>query len=313
MPQDNKAVVAVDMGGSKYIGGVVTTSGDVLYSKRLEWKSYNVDYIVESVLHAIDDAMQNKAGKQIVAIGLTIPGLADPKTGMFIRSSAMGIHNLPIGEIINKKYNLPVFADNDARACALAEYYFGAAKSCNDFMYITVSNGVGAALMLSGKLYYGAFGNAGELGQCIVEEDITCSQSGRIGTLEQHANAKGILKTFEYLSGKKIQGSDLAGAKNIDILARAGDEYAIKTYELEGYYLGKAIADTFNVLNLDRVIIGGGISLGFDLFEKTLIETVKKRIYYHESNDFKVFATPLKYEGALIGAATLALRGINIL
>lgn len=311
MCPQRRAILAVDLGGSKYIGGLIAKNGEILYKKRHVWRSYALDEVFADICNAIDDVLDHCPEYDIEALGMTIPGLADPHKGIFLNSSAMGIHNWPIGEIIRDKYRWPVFLDNDGRACAMAERYFGAGQGCDDYLYITVSNGVGGALVLGGELYFGAYGNAGEIGQCIVEDHIETSRSGRVGTLEEHANARGIVANYLHLGGQQVIDGEPASGKSIALLARNGDMCAQRAYELEGYYLGKAIAGVYNVLDISKVIIGGGLSLGYDLFERVLAKTVRAYSYTRSTPFLEIVPTPLKYEGALIGAASLALRGLR--
>lgn len=307
-----KKVLVVDIGGSKYMGGLVSESGEIMYRKRQEWTSLAKEAVFASVCGAIDDVLEQNPGAEVQAVGMTIPGLADPKTGEWVSSGFMNIHDFPISQMLREKYGWPVYADNDARACVMAEKYFGAAQDSENFLYMTVSNGVGGALLLNGELFYGAFNNAGEVGQCIVVEDgRESNHNGTRGTLEAYCNAGGIAKTYLELGGMPTIDGEPASGKTIDQLARKGDAIALKTYELEGYYLGKAIASIYNVLDIEMVVIGGGLSLGFDLFEKSLMDTVRRQSYQRDTPFLKVVPTPLKYEGALMGAAALALHGLK--
>lgn len=311
MEQNKKVVLAVDMGGSKYIGGLVDGNGQVLYSKRQEWDSFELDAVLGSISGAIEDALAHAGEHAVSAIGMTIPGLADPEKGLYVYSDVMEIRDWPVASIISQKYGWPTFVDNDGRACALAEHYFGAGQGCRNYLYITVSNGVGGALFLDGKVFYGTWNNAGEVGQNILERDAATSKCGRAGNLEDLASAKGIIKNYVYLGGQPWIDGVPASGKSIDRLAREGDAVALETYRLEGLYLGRAIADVYNVLDLEKVIIGGGLSLGFDLFGEALMEAVHEGTFGRTTPFLQVEPTPLKYEGALVGAAALALRGIG--
>lgn len=306
-----KAILAVDIGGSKYIGGLVTESGEILYQNRREWAQYGNDAVLQSVYGAIDDVLEKHPEVAVEAIGMTIPGLAYPDKGLWDSASFMDVYNLPIGRLAAEKYGIPAFIDNDAKACALAERYFGAGRGCDDFMYMTVSNGVGGALFLNGQLYYGAYGSAGEIGECVIIEDGRRSHSGNVGTLEMYAAAAGLVKNYLEMGGRETIGGEAPSGKSIAALARQGDEIAIKAFELEGYYLGVAVSTVYNVVDMKKLIIGGGLSLAFDLFWDSLEKTVRARTYERDHPFLEFEATPLKYEGALLGAAAVALRGLG--
>lgn len=101
MQQDKRVVLAVDMGGSKYIGGLVAEDGEILYHKRQLWDSYQVDRVLASICGAIDDVMARFPGWHFSAIGITIPGLADPRRGIYVESDVMEIYDWPVAAIVS--------------------------------------------------------------------------------------------------------------------------------------------------------------------------------------------------------------------
>ncbi|MBW8347925.1 ROK family protein [Bacillus sp. IITD106] len=309
MKDREKVILAVDLGGSKYMTGLITKSGDIIYKNRRVWGAKSSNGIVEEICKAIEEVI-HLSEYEIEAIGVTVPGTADPKTGVWVNSNYLGIRNLPLGEIISNRFCYPVFIDNDCKACVLAERYFGAGDDCDDFLYMTVSTGVGGALFLNGELYYGAYNNAGEIGHCVVVEDGRSSKHGSPGTLEAYAAADGIVQNYLELGGNEMIDGELPNGKSITKLAAEGDLVALRTFELEGYYLGKVIASVYTILDIKKVIIGGGLSLAFEFFRKSLESTIEKNSFKRGYPTLSIESTPLGYDGALIGAATLALRGL---
>ena len=245
----------------------------------------------------------------IVAGGVTIPELANPNQGLWVSTEFMGIMNYSIAESLEKEFKFPFYNENDGNAYALAERHFGAGKDCDDFLYITISNGVGGGLFLNGTLYKGAFGNAREIGQIVVVENGRISGDGTKGTLEIYAATTGLVKNYIEAGGKALINGQQVDGKLIAAQALAGDLAACKAFELEGYYFGKAIALIHNVLDVRKVIIGGGISLAFSLFETNMIKIVEAHTYKRDYTSLEIVPTPLGYEGAFYGAATLAILG----
>ncbi|MBT3318666.1 MAG: ROK family protein, partial [Clostridia bacterium] len=199
--------------------------------------------------------------------------------------------------------SLPVAIENDVNACALAEKMFGCCKDSTDFIWLTVSNGCGGALFLSNALYKGFGGTAGEIGHIVVEENngFQCG-CGNSGCLEIQAAGPGIVRRYlQKTPGESLTAADIASK------AREGDANALKVYRDEGKYLGYAIASAVNLLNPERVIIGGGVSASFDLFADTLRETVMQRIYQSANKTLIIETSALGYNASLIGAASLAL------
>ncbi|NCB41053.1 MAG: ROK family protein [Clostridia bacterium] len=302
-----KNYLAVDLGGSKYIVGILSESGKILCQKTHRWTKYTLAAIDWQIKNAVRDMLAAQPDVQISAAGMTIPGLADPKNGIWLSTDFMGIKNYPIAEELSKEFGLSFSIDNDGKACVLAERYFGAGKDCDDFLYMTVSNGIGGGLFLDGKLYRGAFGNAGEIGQFVVVENGRMSEDGTAGTLEMYAAAAGLVQNYVEAGGSATIDGKPADGKSIAAQAAAGGPAALRAFQLEGYYLGKAIAAAHNIIDFKKVILGGGLSLAFNFYKESLNNTVEEQTYKRAYKSPEVLPTPLGYEGALYGAATLAI------
>ncbi|MDX9916510.1 MAG: ROK family protein [Gudongella sp.] len=301
-------ILGIDIGGSKYAVGIFDTDGNLLEANRHPWSQLTVELVLNSIIKSSKEIMEKNKDKPIKAVGVTIPGLADPEKGIWVEASFSGLGDIKIAEILNEEFGVPVFIDNDAQACALAEKMLGSCKDNSDFLYLTVSNGVGGAVFADDKLYYGGFGHAGEIGHVVVVEDGHRCNCGNDGCLEMYAAGPGIVRNYRSLGGAEVEGLD---AKYISELALSGDEIALKTFELEGYYLGKAIGAVCNVLNPEKVVIGGGVSLSFSLFEDSLNRILKKSVYQKANEGLIIEPSPFGYNGGLYGAAALALRGIE--
>jgi glucokinase len=208
---------------------------------------------------------------------------------------------------MEKEFSLPVRLENDVNACATAEKLFGCCRDVDDFIWVTVSNGIGGSVFTNGKLYTGCCGNAGEIGHVIVEEGKNARpcKCGLTGCAETQASGVGLVKNYLLHGGKKRINGELPTAKSIAALAHDGDKIAIEIFELEGLYLGRAIGAAVNLLNPKKAVIGGGVSLGFDLFRPSLAKTLETHVYKSANPDFTVEPTALGYNAALLGAAAL--------
>ncbi len=171
---------------------------------------------------------------------------------------------------------------------------------------MTISNGIGGAIYLNGDLYQGHMGNAGEIGHIIVEEDTdaVCG-CGKRGCLEALCSGKGIEYAYQRLTGQKL------GADKVADLARNGDEIALKGYTQAGNYIGKALSYSINLLNLKKIIIGGGVAQSFDLLEKPIYSSLEKYVFKTANPSYSIQKTGLGYYAALIGAAAVAQMKIK--
>jgi predicted NBD/HSP70 family sugar kinase len=303
MRTGKEAILAIDIGGSKLVTGLVGYDGSVVYKEKWAWDKLDAGSVLRTIINTAKSVLENNKNISAAAAGVNIPGLADTEKGLWIEACFSGIRNVPIGDILAKEFGIPVFIDNDANNCALAEKAFGVCKDCTDFIWLTVSNGCGAALFLDNRIYRGIRGTAGEIGHICVEENngYRCG-CGNYGCLEAQAAGPGIARRYSEMV--KPEG---LSAKEIAVLARKGVTEAADVYRREGYYLGKALAAAINTLNPEKVVVGGGVSDAFDLFYPDLADTVNRMTYRKASSHVSLEKTGLGYDAALIGAAALAL------
>jgi glucokinase len=297
--------LAIDIGGSKCLVGLVDDQGSILDKRRFVWKRLNEQAMLEDIFREGRALLDGHPSLSPMFIGASIPGLADPEKGLWVEASFSGIRDLPIASKLSEAFGLTAYIDNDGQACALAERLFGAGRDAEDFLYITVSNGIGGSIFANGKLYGGLNGTAGEFGHCTVVENGRPCKCGLTGCLEAHAAGPGIARNYQELGGAPLSNGKLADAAEIAKRARDGEETALQVFRLEGMYLGKIIATACNLLNPAKVILGGGVSLSFPLFEESLWETVNKHLYRAANPRLQILPTPLGYDGGLLGAAAV--------
>lgn len=297
----HKPVLAVDVGGSKYMVALVTRAGEVLSPLREMWNPHSGDEVMQTLLRAAERLLRQNPGVTPGSIGVTIPGLADPDEGRWIEASFSGIGDLPVARMFSERFGLPAFADNDGQACVLAEKFFGLAASCDDFLYLTVSNGVGGGAFSGGRLLRGGFSRAFEIGHCTLIEDGRLCKCGNRGCVETYASGVGLSQTYFELSGKRADGQRLSA------LAAEGDPDALRAWALEGEYLGRAIAYAANLLNPRLAILGGGLSLAFPLYEQALLSALQRHLYRRATPELTVRPTTLGYNGGLLGAAAVTI------
>jgi glucokinase len=302
----NPVSLAIDIGGSKCVAGLVDREGTILDKERFLWQKLDAPSLLMDIVSHAKALLQKHPDITPQVIGASIPGLADPVKGMWVEASFSGIRNWPIAAALCEALGLPVYIDNDGQACALAERLFGACRDTADFLYMTVSNGIGGSIFADGKPYGGFNGTAGEIGHCTAVEGGRQCKCGLRGCLEMHAAGPAIARNYQEMGGKPMPDGGVADAAEIARRAQAGEKEAIAVYELEGQYLGRVIATACNLLNPRKVIIGGGVSLNFPLFEQSLKETVAQHMYRAANPDLDILPTALGYDGGLLGAAAVS-------
>jgi len=291
-------ILGIDIGGSKIAVGIVDDSGSVLYSEKEQLPNgTNADSLFAVIKNKCDKITEKY---HFDRIGINIPGLADTKNGIWVYAPFSGINNFPIADKIKKIYGKNVCIENDVNACAVGEKLFGCCKDADDFVWITVSNGIGGSVFANGKLYTGSNGNAGEFGHIKVRDDddskFLCG-CGDYNCAEAVAAGPGIAKRY---------GGTLS-AEEIAMEARSGNINAQNVMYDTGYYIGKALSAIINVLNPEIAIFGGGVSQSFDLLEPGIEDALSKYMFKAANKNIRLAQTALAYNAALIGAAAITL------
>ena len=307
---------ALDIGGTKTIAALTDENGRILSRKKF------ASFIASSQIHldicadALRELMQEQGlnAKDIHGLGISLPGIVDSDRGILIYAPYAKWENVPAAEYLQKKLGIAnIRCENDVNACAIGELRFGLGKKYSDFVWMTVSTGVGGASVSGGTLIRGADGFAGELGHLKVEYDHPAQcPCGQKGCLEAHGSGTALNRLTVRMAqqdaefaaalaraGVKADGAGCAG------LAQAGDPRALAIFDEIGTYLGRGMASCVNILNPQAVIVGGGVSASLELLRPAITAALKANAF-HKMQNIDVVCTPLGYEAALIGAAALA-------
>jgi predicted NBD/HSP70 family sugar kinase len=201
---------------------------------------------------------------------------------------------------MRRRLQLPIAVDNDANLGALAEAAFGAARDASDLVYIKVSSGIGAGLILNGRLYRGAAGLAGELGHVLVDPDGLVCRCGNRGCLETLAAAEALSDLLSRSHGKSLTVTEMLA------LARDADLGCQRVIADAGRVVGRAVADLCNYLNPDLVVVGGDLSAAGDLVLEPMREAVRRFAIPAAAEDVEIVAGTLGDRAELLGALALA-------
>lgn len=283
-----KYVCGVDIGGTKIGTGIVDETGNIVAKVKIptiasEGRDAIVGRIIESIEKALDAA--NLTTDDISGIGVISPGPIDSKEGIIINPSNLPTFvNVEIVKILSEKFKTKVKLENDANAAAMGEYLFGSGKGTKNFVYMTVSTGIGGGFVCDGKLYGGTNSNASEIGHHIIDFNGPKCGCGSRGCYEVFASGTAIARFAmeaiengeETLIKEIAKGRDVK-AEDVFKAFKEGDKLAKKLVENEGYYLGIGIVNILSCFNPEIIAIGGGVSNELATFYDKMMETVKKR------------------------------------
>ena len=264
-----KKIIGIDIGGTKcavLYANVTDDNIDIINKKKLKTDNDKDPYEIINEFCEIIDEIANS--EEIDAIGISCGGPLDSKRGIIMRPP-----NLPkwddihIVDILKDRYNIPVCLQNDANACALAEWKYGAGKGTQNMIFMTFGTGLGAGLILDGRLYAGTNDNAGEAGHIRLSENGPVGYH-KAGSFEGFCSGGGLaqlgytLGLEAYQAGKCPQYFDPAvapegiNAKTIADAADNGDDVAIEVYRKCGEYLGRGLSILIDILNPQRIVLG---------------------------------------------------------
>jgi len=299
-----EAVFAADIGGSKLLCGIVTADGEIVDTeKRLLESDIAPDILEERILECYRELKARNSDVTLTAAGMTIPGVADPETGTWVYACFSGIKDYPVSERMSALLGIDVTIENDANANAWGEKVFGNCKDCDDFLWVTVSNGVGGGLVLGGELYRGYRMGGGEIGHLVVEteEPLRCP-CGHTGCMQAMAAAPGISASYEKLTGIKSDARDIADR------AAFGEKESLEVMKMTAVYIGRGLGRAASLLNLEKYVLGGGVMQSYDLMKDGIEEAFREEAFAQPNADARVVKTALGYEAGLMGAAALAIR-----
>lgn len=237
---------------------------------------------------------------------------------MSIYSPYYGWKEINIKEALENELNLGVYVDNDVRAMALGESWFGITKDISNFVTLNISNGIGAGIIINNKPYYGVDFSAGEIGHIVVEGDGDKCNCGNYGCLETVASNNNITKkaiklikqgTNSVLKELKADINQLT-IEDISESAKLEDELAISIIKEAARYIGIAITNLINILNPTSIVVVGEIFENTFYAIETLNEIVKNRGMKLSSENVRIIKSMLGRDAAVVGATTLVIQEI---
>ncbi|MHB8172860.1 MAG: ROK family protein [Nitrospirota bacterium] len=314
-----KAAIGIDLGGTNLRFGLVREDEKIVSRRRTgTMAAEGVEIVLERLTSGIH-TLARKAesdGLEIAGIGIGVPGIISAREGVVrISPNLPGWKDIPLRSHLKESFPYPVYVENDANAYALGEYWFGAGKGAKSMVCITLGTGVGGGIILNGDIWRGADGMAGEVGHITVNPDGPLCPCGNRGCLERYSSATAVMEmAVAAVAGsqktalKSLAKKGLLTPEAIANVAKKGDRTAMRIYSEAGKYLGIAVADLINLLNIECIVIGGGLSGAWELFIGPLKEEVRARAFKIPAERCGIIRGRLKDDAGILGAVGLALK-----
>ena len=312
--------IGVDLGGTGIKAGVVSESGEIIARAMTPTHHERPFDAVVADIASLCKRLTQQAGvslSDVAAIGVGVPGICDPRTGVIPNCVNLGWHNVPFVAELKKHIDLPVYVDNDATVAGYAESIAGVSASASSSVFITLGTGVGGGIVINGRPFSGAHGVGSEIGHMTIRmggEPCTC---GKRGCFERYASATAVIREGRKAVKENPRsaimrrcGGDPAriNAKTVFDCAKEGDETALSVFNWYVDGLANGIISLINVLDPEIVVLGGGVSLAGDFLLDAVRERVASLVLFADMPYARIELARLGADAGIIGAAMLGRK-----
>ncbi len=297
-------IIGIDLGGTNLKCALLDYNLKIKARSSFSTKSFsNKQRLISGIVDSINDFIvsQKLIKGSILGVGVGLPGPVDSIKGIVhFLPNIPGWKEVDLKRILEQKTNLSVFIDNDAKLMALAEHKVGSAKNYSNVLCLTLGTGVGGGLIINNSLYRGEDNAAGEVGHLPINEHGPICGCGSKACLEVYVGNNRIIKHARKIFGSKVT------LEEVSKLAQNNNSKAVKFWDEVGSKLGLALSGVVNLLNLDAIVIGGGVSsAGKELF-KSVKKTIFSRAMSVQAKRVKILKAKLGNDAGMIGAGYLA-------
>ncbi len=317
MSDDNTAFIGLDLGGTFLKFALGKADGTVLANGKLPSRAQESQQEIFKVMFAAVEQMLDKAhalNLHVVGIGVGSPGAIDFDHGRVLGNTP----NLPnwtnadIRGQLQGKFNIPVWADNDANLMTLAECRYGAAKGARFVVALTLGTGIGGGIVIENQLFRGARFSGAELGHMSINFAGPVCGCGGIGCIEAYASAPAMVKNYrEKLIKKQLPVPNPMNTELIFTQARQGDPLANQVIDEICFYLGAALGNIINIFNPEVIVIGGGVADAGEAFIQRIWKAVQGRAMEPALQHARIERASLGNDAGMVGAIALAADGIH--
>jgi len=306
-PAMERLFIGVDVGGTNLRSALVDGDGRIVERRRcasrIEEGRVGFCERLLAEIYALKDAAAAR-GAGATAVGIGVPGLIACNGLIHSSVNMRPLEGLNLAELIQARSGLPTVCGNDANLIAVGEQRFGAGRGVASCLVVTIGTGLGSGLILDGRLWTGSGGFAAEFGHVTVEPEGRPCPCGNRGCLEQYVSAGALVRLARGCLPE--QGSKVLSAERVAALAQQGDAAALAAFDQLGSWLGIALSSLISTLNIETVIIGGGVAESFELLLPAVRRTIQQRCFRQLCAGLVIEKALLGDDAGLLGAAALA-------
>jgi len=293
---DSRYLVGLNLAQDKFTGAIVNLRGEIKEMVEAPVHDDNGKNALNLVYQMIDQLMKKKI-KPIVGIGVGTPGLVNTREGVVVNAVNLEWQDLPLSQLLEKKYKVPVQVLNDSQAAAIGEYVYGGEHAPDKILVVVnVIHGIGAGILINGRLFQGDGGGAGEIGHVVVQENGELCRCGKRGCLETVASARAVVKQM-----KMNSLADVVSSFN------AGNPTANTVIENAGRYLGVSLANLIATLNIQKIVLTGDMTRFGEKWLKAVDASMQTGTLTRIAEGTKLEIGKLDYRACILGASAFLL------
>jgi predicted NBD/HSP70 family sugar kinase len=316
---DSRYLIGLNLAQDRFIGAIVNLRGEIKASVETPVSGEDGGQALQLV-YQILDRLVHDGHKPIVGIGVGTPGLVNTREGIVVNAVNLDWQDLPLAQLLRSRYGLPVSVLNDSQATAIGEFVYGGRyPSDSNLVVINVRHGIGAGILINGRLYQGDGGGAGEIGHVVVAKDGAPCRCGRRGCLETVASARAVMQRLQ-TSAKEHPTSVLAnqaGDFTLEALIdafQASDPLAQEIVLEAAYYLGLSLAGLIGMLNIQRIVLTGDMARFGKPWLQAVEESMRTAALTRLAEATRLEIGKTEYRGCILGASSsMLLDGYGLL
>jgi N-acetylglucosamine repressor len=309
---DSRYLIGLNLAQDKFIGAVINLQGEIKETMEIPVSDSDGQQALQFV-YLILDHLLIKDWKPIIGIGVGTPGLVNTRDGIVVDAVNLDWQNLPLAQLLKDRYQLPVAVINDSQANAIGEFVYGGNHELdNNLVVVNVRHGIGAGILINGRLFQGDGGGAGEIGHVVVQENGMLCRCGKHGCLETVSSAKAVVHralefASQYPNSKLAHYPSKISLGSIVTAFQSDDPLAVRVVRDAAHYLGLSIANLVGTLNIDKIVITGEMSRFGEAWLKEIEESMHGAGLTHMVQGTHLEIGKLDYRGYILGASALML------
>ena len=293
---DSRYLIGLNLAQDKFSGAVVNLRGEIKEIVEIPVHDDNGENALQLVYQILDQLTRKKL-KPIVGIGVGTPGLVNTREGVVVNAVNLEWQDLPLSQLLEKKYKLPVLVLNDSQAAAIGEYVYGGGHAPDkNLVVVNVIHGIGAGILINGRLFQGDGGGAGEIGHVVVQENGELCRCGKRGCLETIASARAVVKQM------KMNSLD-----DVILSFHAGNPTATAVIDNAGRYLGLSLANLIATLNIQKIVLTGDMTRFGEEWLNAVSVSMQTGTLTRIAEGTKLEIGKLDYRACILGASAFLL------